>query len=719
MFNFKKKKKGKKDKLSGEEKAQIVDLIQRRYEDSRQSKEELVEQWKTNFSAYTGKEFKKNVGKHRSNMICNQIFSIVETVKPIMLTNQPKPIVFPMTREAMSKAMGVQEILDYEFKRSNFRHVNLLNLTNMLIYGTGILGLFWNEEKDNVEPVVISPFNFFLDPLATSIQDAEYCMYVTPKGLGELISMYPDKAEELKACAKNNVDGDLNYGRDAQGVKNQLVCIECYMKDTTIETYFEEELNEETNESETYEVKELKYKNGRRVLIAGDVLLDDGENPYDHGKFPFFAFQCYDVAGQFWGMSEVEQVIPIQKEINELYDDIIDNAHLNSNPVWILDDNCGIPPHALNNNKGLVLRKRPQSEVRREAPKPLPAFISSVCGDLKYDVQVVSGVFDATRGERPASVSSGVAIQALQDSSQGRIRLKTQKLEEMLSQVGSMWLQLIQQYWTLPRTVRVTNKEYFADVVSDELHGKTYNFAEVSKDDVDGDYDVVIEAGSTMPTNKSARIETLLRLAQTPAEDGMPMVGRREVLENCSEFIDNIDEVLARYESIAEQNTQKSKETDLLNHDMEMEKQRDKRLNDKEMAMLKHDMKIEEKIFDRETTREGKVMDKVIEATEQEAMMQEQALAEQEMEEKEKNTLQDNGKDVTLNQEEQKGNTPSYADMSIEEFLNYVSSLEEEQFNQLMQTDEQFKMLFMTLTEQIQGEQSEGNSQEVDLNVKK
>ena len=50
----------------------------------------------------------------------------------------------------------------------------------------------------------------------------------------------------------------------------------------------------------------------------------------------------------------------------------------------------------------------------------MPAYIQNIINDLKYDIQVISGVFDATRGERPVSITSGVAIQALQDSSQGR-----------------------------------------------------------------------------------------------------------------------------------------------------------------------------------------------------------------------------------------------------------------------------------------------------------
>lgn len=712
MFEFAKKKNKKDTKKSSSlsrDIPQIVRLVQDRYEESKQSKSEEVTKWKQACRAYTGEEFKKNVGKHRSNMIVNYIHSTVETIKPIMFNNQPKPLVFPCTdtEENFAKAMCIQEILDYEFTRTDFVRKNLLNLTNSLVCGTGILGIFWNEDKNNVEPVVISPFNFFIDPLATTIEDADYVMYATYKSIGQLTKLYPEHAKEFKTNTTDNIDSDLNSGEEVYGAKNQILCIECYMRDHTTKTYFEDEVNKDTGETETYKVEELKYPRGRRVLIAGDILLEDGENPYEHGQFPFESFNAYDIVGKFWGMSEAEQIIPINKEINELYDDIIDSAHITSNPIWIVDDNSGVPMNSLSNRKGLVIRKRRGTDVRREQPPSMPSYINQTIDQLAYAIQNVSGVFDATRGERPASVTSGVAIQALQESSQGRIKLKTQKLENMLARISNLWLRTIQQYWDLPRTIRITNKEYFPNSIGRSINGETYYFADVTGDEIDGDYDIMIKSGSTMPTNKSANAEMILRLAQTPAEDGKPMVGRREVMKAFAEMFDNPDEIISRYEQQNAQEFQQQQE--------ENTRQQVMADNIKKEQMDKaHQQDLEKEMVKSENSNQGIALQKIVELLGNKAQGEENKTeSKKEKGNMENNTLQNKENILQSNQiveNETQGQTPAeWEQLSLDEFVDYVISLDEATLNKMMADDERFAYLVQTIINQANN--PEGNSQ--------
>ena len=84
---------------------------------------------------------------------------------------------------------------------------------------------------------------------------------------------------------------------------NNVLYIECYMKDYSVNTYIEEEENEK-GEKLKYKVSEPKYPNGRRVILAGDVLLSDEANPYKDNEYPFKVFQCYPQYGTIWGISE-------------------------------------------------------------------------------------------------------------------------------------------------------------------------------------------------------------------------------------------------------------------------------------------------------------------------------------------------------------------------------------------------------------------------------
>ena len=422
----------------------------------------------------------------------------------------------------------------------------------------------------------------------------------------------------------------------------------------------------------------MKYPKGRRVIIAGDVLLQDGENPYDDGKFPFVATQCYKLPGKFWGMSEVDELITIQTEMCALYNSLIDNAKLNGNPWVIKDKNSGVDSNSLTNVPGLVVTKNPGSEVKREAPPAMPSYIQQVIQDLKYDVQVVSGVFDATRGERPASITSGVAIQALQDSSQGRIRLKTQQLENMLSELGSMWLSRMQQFWNVPRTIRIMGGKTKPNEIPLIIDGQPVQFKEVVRDEIDGDFDVIIQTGSTMPVNKSARLETVLQLAQTIAEDGMPVVDRRTIIEYCE--LDNAEDILRRFEEQAQKNAeeqaqqqQNQQELMLLQEQNDMANIQMNQKNQMEAKQLDIEAKKQEKQMDIEAKMQEKLLD--ITMQEKQASMQNQN-----PENGGEKTLQENDKNV-----ESKVDKINLENMTIEELLQYVGTLSEEQLHQLVQ----------------------------------
>lgn len=632
----------KKEKKINEE-VSLVSKIKQMYQNASDSKAPFIDKWKESYSAYTGELFKRNTSrKSAGQAIPNHIFSTVETIKPIMFTNPPKSVVYPTSEDGFEKAMMVQEALEYEWKRTRLLPKILDSLTNGLIYGTFIIGLFWNAKKDKVgqiEPTIISPFNFFIDPMANEIEDAEYCGYATYKPLGELIKNYPDKAVELRRNATNVLDEELTFGKKTDNVKDNLLYIECYFKDYS--TIANIEKDEETGDK--YEVTKLKYPNGRKVIIAGDVLIYDGENPYKSGRFPFFSWSCYKIPGQFWGMSEVEVLTTIQKEICNLYNDVIDNAHLNGNAPWIIDKNSGVEKNSLTNDKGLVVRKNPGTEVRRENPPSMPAYIQNIINDLKYDVQVVSGVFDATRGERPASISSGVAIQALQDSSQGRIRLKTQNLEILLTELGSTWVKYMQQFWVTQRTIRIMGGAYEADSRPVIIDGKPVQFREIDKDLIDGDFDLEIKTGSTMAVNRSARFEQILRMAQTPAEDGMPLVDRKIVLEYSD--LENVDDIIKRFDEQAQLQAQQAEAQQQMQANLQMQQQQ-----------LAHQQSIENMQMNSQAQMEAKQLD-----IEGKMALQKQS-----------NELQSNIGNIDLD------------NMSIEEFIAYIQTLSEEELKELI-----------------------------------
>lgn len=540
MSFFKKEKEAERDP--------VVDKVLNMYRNSYANKSTLNKNWDTYYKAYTGEYFKQNLPVYKNQNIENFVFSTIETVKPVMLSENPKILALPQSEDMQTKSDSVQKALDYEWQRTHMMLILGNVVTNTLLYGKGIIGVLWDKESQNglgnVRPIVIPPFNFFIDPSATNIDDAEYAIYATYKNVGELAKAFPDNADEIKNSSTQPSDAYLNHGKITDSVsmmRNQVLYIEAYFRD------YSTELTEEQDESgNTTKTEKLKYPKGRLVMLAGDVLLHDGENAYEDGKFPFCAMNCYDMPGEFWGMGEVEQIISPTNSVNLLTNSIIETAELTSNPIWIMDKNSGVAKGSLTNRKGLVIRKNPGTEVRREQPPSLPAYIQNIIDILKADIENISGVYDVTRGQKPTGITAAAAIQALSEQAQGRIKLKVQNLEYFLGEVGGMWLSRIQQYWVSKRTIRVMGVDYKP------------SFDTMCGDDVDGDFDISIVAGSTMPVNKSGKLQQMVQLAQTHAEDGLPVVDRQTMLENAD--IANLQEVLKRFKDIKEQQAQQQQE---------------------------------------------------------------------------------------------------------------------------------------------------------------
>lgn len=490
------------------EETMLCEKINHKFKNSYVSKSELMVNWKKYMRAYKGDLFKDDSRpEYKSNEISNFIFSVIETIRPIMTDNNPKFLALPATPEGGDLSSTVQMALDYEWDREKMNSKLVKQLIPTLVTGNSVWFVPWDAEEQQVRCICVDPMNIFQDPMAESIDDSEYIIYATYKSENELKKFYPDKEEALIGSQVNF--SELVNERDKNVVdnSNQILVLECWMRDYS--TIMEGEK------------RKRKYPKGRVVTCCPDlgIVLDDKPNPYNDGKFPFIIMKDYDMPCEFWGMGEVEQLISPQEYINELSNHIIDTAKTTANMPWIIDKNSGIGYGKLTNRPGLVIRKNPGTQVGREQPPALPSYVADKILDLKNDIEQISGVHDTMRGDKEKGIVAGNAIMALQEASQARVRMKIKIMEECLSELASMWYRRMQQFWKADRWVRVTDIE------------GNINFNKVGVEVLKNNYDVKIVSGSTMPTNKNATLDLLIRLAQTMGEDGLPIVDRKAVLE--------------------------------------------------------------------------------------------------------------------------------------------------------------------------------------------
>ena len=494
---------------------QLASIWNMKFKDAMVSKAPYTKRWNMYMDAYLGEYFKnENLPDYKSDLVSNYIFSVVETIRPIMLDNNPKFSSMPRQPEGMPFANDLQEAFLYEWDREDMNKKLYKELINALVFGTSIFFIPWDSDQKNVKAIAVNCFNFFPDPLATDMKDGEYYIYASYKNVNRLKRAFPKKASKLSGGQINYSELVQDNNRNAR-IDNQVLVLEIWTRD--YDTFVE-------NEDKTVK---LKYPKGRVLTIAPElgIVLSDKENPYQDGEFPFELIKDYDLPNKFWGEGEIAQLLSPQKYLNQLNNAILDNAKATANMPWIIDKNAGIKVGAITARPGLIVRKNPGSEVRRDQPPSMPMYVINAVETYKQDMEQISGVYSSLKGENSTGVYTAQGILALKESGQVRIRLKVKLMEESLGRIAQLWFSRMKQFWKDDRWITTTRQD------------GSYDIKMFTKRILTFDYDVKVSSGSTMPVNRGAMLDLMIRLAQTQMSDGKTLVDREAVIEYLPEEI--------------------------------------------------------------------------------------------------------------------------------------------------------------------------------------
>lgn len=227
----------------------------------------------------------------------------------------------------------------------------------------------------------VDPFNFWVAPEATSMQDARYAIqrywrsksYVEEQ-VAKGVYRWPDHLE----------DGD--YGEaidDPHEERLSDVGLSGGRRDPTRKAV------------ELWEIwtEDLVITVGNRKAI-----LRVAENPYLHGQIPYVRIVDHLVPHEFWGMGEVELVEGLQDLLNALVNQRIDNVRLLLNAMFIIDED------AIKDLRDLTMR--PGGVIRAKDARAVG--LDSLVKRLDMGEVTGSGFDEAAEAERLAEKFSGI-----------------------------------------------------------------------------------------------------------------------------------------------------------------------------------------------------------------------------------------------------------------------------------------------------------------------
>jgi len=244
--------------------------------------------------------------------------------------------------------------------------------------------------------------------------------------------------------------------------------------------------------------KRPKYDNQLRLILRiNNMIVYDDSNPVGDGMYPIAPIYAYKEEERIYGFGEVKNIISPQRAYDDLHWAEYKSLRLNTNTGWVKDDQSQVDANSLTNEEGLVITKKQGTEVRRLDPGTVSPQLNAKQVELIQNIEQISGINEATQGRRPVGVTSGRAIEALQQQSIGRIRLKSRMLEEFtMLRLGKLTASRIVKYWNTERILKV-----FDD--NQQVTTEVFNPDEMS----DLKYEVRMSPGTTFGLSKEVILE--------------------------------------------------------------------------------------------------------------------------------------------------------------------------------------------------------------------
>jgi hypothetical protein len=570
------KKEGEKKKNSDEQSVEdrkTVKMVEQLFSTAKRARMNVDKDWIENYKFFRGKQWKEKRPSYRHSEVLNFIHAAIQTIIPILTDSRPTIETIPENPSDFEFSQIMTQVLRAKWDRDGFAQIVAEAIIDACIYGTSISEQPWNPDLlqglGDYEFKTVDPIYCYPNPNARDINgtDNDYFITAIPKDLNELKRKYPSKAHLLKSdlsdidmakTAKLDMDDfrirsatdnlSLVQGERVQDqeMPDQVLELTLWINDNGL---IEEEIEQKTKDGKKIKGfrTRKKYPNGRKIVIANKVLLEDEENPYLDGKFPYAKLVDYIMPREFWGQGEVEQLKGPQMLINKLMSYTMDILSIMGNPVWKNPTGSGVFSDSLTNEPGLVVDYVEGFEPRRERGADVQASVFQAFDRLRDVFDTISGVNEVTQGAQPRN-ASGVAIDSLMEAAQTKLRLKGRNIEAWLTRVGQQFGSRILQFYSVPRIIRITENEnaekYFRvaiDAVTDEA-GEETRVATIQRFESDpndlesneilqqepiqyeikGNLDVKISIGSTLPfarAKKEARAEKLYGLGIYDVED--------------------------------------------------------------------------------------------------------------------------------------------------------------------------------------------------------
>ena len=432
------------------------------------------------------------------------LFNAIANKHADAMDNYPSPNVLPREEGDKAEAEMLSSIIPVVLEQNDFEETYDNVWDYKLKAGTGIYGVYWDKEKLNglgdISIRKVDIINLFWESGITDIQRSRNLFHVELADNDVLLGAYPQ------------LQGKLG---------NSTMDLSKYVYDDTVDT---------NNKSAVVDWYYKKNQNGKVVLhyckYVNDVVLFATENDpefaergwYDHGLYPFVFDPLFSVEGTPCGFGYIDVGKSAQEYIDRGNQAIMQNMLANAKPRHFVrtDGSVNEEEYAdLSKDFIHVDGNLGQDSILPVQGKPLNDIYVQVINNKVDELKEVTGNRDISTGGTTSGVTAASAIAAMQEAGSKLSRDNSKAAYRAFRKVCLMVIELIRQFYDMPRCFRIMGENGAARFVEYSNAGISPQFQGVEMG-IDMGYrvpqfDIEITAQKQSPYSKMSQNELALQ----------------------------------------------------------------------------------------------------------------------------------------------------------------------------------------------------------------
>ena len=398
----------------------------------------------------------------------------------------PSPTVLPREPDDRQEAQRLSRILPVILKKNQFKRTYSSAWWYKLKSGCAVYGVFWDGTKlgglGDISVKRMDLLNLFWEPGVTDIQDSAHFFSTELRDNEKLLAEYPQLEGKLgrgsmtlsRYLYDDTVDTsdkslvvDWYYHTTVEGRKVLQYCK--YVGETVL--YATENDTARPTRTQMTGVDE----EGRPILQqvpCGPSMAQRGW--YDHGKYPFVFDVLFPEEGTPCGYGYVDLCKSPQKQIDLMNQAILKNTLANATPRFFIRSDGAVNENEYADWTRPFVHTNGNLGADSIAPiraGSLDSVYVAILNNKIAEMKETAGNRDVANGGTASGVTAGTAIAALQESSGKLSRNMIDDGYEAFADVVTLCIELIRQFYQLPRQFRLLGAMGTEEFISYDCSG--------------------------------------------------------------------------------------------------------------------------------------------------------------------------------------------------------------------------------------------------------